>query len=130
MSNKVIVMHAGQKVCFAAKGRRAEHVLYARCDGERIRFTTKGKPLARIAGKGMAARVAEPVPDGRRDTFVLEELADGDTVQLTTPREDQRTCVYLEAIRGRIHLVGGASLIERIEGEGLRRYVEDEPEEE
>lgn len=126
MSNKVIVMHAGQKVCFAAKGRRAEHVLYARCDRSRIRFTTKGKPLARIAGKRMAEKLAEPVDDGRRDTFVLEELADGDTVQLTTPEHDQRTCVYLEAIRGRIHLVGGADLIERIEGDGLRRYLETE----
>jgi hypothetical protein len=128
MANKVIVMHTGQKVCFAAKGSRADHVLYARLDRTRIRFTTKGKPLACIAGKGMAEKVAEPVPDGRRDTFVLEELADGDAVQLTTPEEDQRTCVYIEAIRGRLHLIGGSSLIDRIEGEGLRRIVEQDEE--
>jgi len=125
MPNKVIVMRY-EKIAFAARARQREDVLYAKGDGRRIAFTTKGKPLGSIAGKGMADKVVEPIPDGTRETYVLELLDDGDIVQLTTPAEDQRTCIYLEAIGGRLHIVGGASLIARIEGDGLRRIVEKE----
>src|SRR5688572_24078510 len=126
MSNKVIVMHAGRKVAFATRQRQREHVLYAKGVRDRIAFTTKGRPLGRIAGKGMAGKVSEPVPDGNRETYVLELLDEGDTVQLTTPAEDQKTCIYLEAVRGSIHLVGGSILIERIEGRRLARVLEPE----
>lgn len=129
MPNKVIVMSYHKKVAFATRLRQREDVLYAKGDGDRISFTIKGKPLGRIAGKGMAEKVIKPIPDDTRETFVLEILDDGDTVQLTTPAEDQRTCIYLEAVGGRLHLVGGASLVASIEGKGLRRIVEKDEEE-
>src|SRR5512147_2557470 len=126
MSNRVIVMRTGQKVAFAISHKAREHVLYASREEGGIVFRLKGAPLTRIAGKGMADRIAAVRPSSRRDTYALELLGEGDTVQITTPAEDQVTCVYLEACRNGIALVGGASLVSRIEGDGLAQVVESD----
>ncbi|HSD12548.1 MAG TPA: hypothetical protein VLC10_03240 [Patescibacteria group bacterium] len=126
MANRIIVMRTGQKVAFAIADKSREHVLYAGREEGGIVFRMKGAPLSRIAGKGMADRIAAVRPSSRRDTYALELLREGDTVQITTPAEDQVTCVYLEACRDGIALVGGASLVARIEGDGLSRIVDSD----
>lgn len=124
MSNRIIVMRTGQKVAFAIADRTREHVLYASREEGGIVFRMKGAPLSRIAGKGMADRIAAVRPSTRRDTYALEILGEGDTVQITTPSDDRVTCVYLEACRDGIALVGGASLVARIEGGNLSQIVD------
>ncbi len=124
MSNRIIVMRTGQKVAFAIADKSREHVLYASREEGGVVFRMKGAPLSRIAGRGMAGRIAAVRPSSRRDTYVLELLAEGDTVQITTPAEDQVTCACLEACRDGIALVSGVSLVARIEGNGLSRIVD------
>ncbi|MBI2120657.1 MAG: hypothetical protein HYT94_03490 [Parcubacteria group bacterium] len=46
-------------------------------------------------------------------------VTEDELVRLTVSGEEGRTCVYLTIFNGRIVFTGGASIIERIEGEGM-----------
>lgn len=54
---------------------------------------------------------------------VVVVVKDGDLVYLTVPHAEGKTCVYVTNENGKIVLTGGASIIKRIEGEGMKEKV-------
>lgn len=50
-------------------------------------------------------------------------VTEDEPVRLTVPGEVGRTCVYVSILDGRLVFTGGASIVERIEGEGMSKKV-------
>ena len=123
---EVVLMTPGRRVAFSFPATGRERVLYVhRPHSGGLRIRAKGPIIGAIRGPGFAAKVQPPVPSTQRDTYVLIELADGDLLRLATPESRGIACVYLDAIDGAVHLIGGSSLVDVIEGDGLAPLVED-----
>lgn len=53
------------------------------------------------------------------------KLEDGDCIPVLVPASENRTCVYLEVdIDGKLIIIGGASIISSIEGEGMKEKIQ------
>jgi len=46
-------------------------------------------------------------------------------IQITVPGQEGQTCVYIGQYEGMLHVVGGASIIERITGTGMKDVLQD-----
>ena len=53
-------------------------------------------------------------------------LEEGDQMQLTTSSNELLTCVWLDVVNGAFEIVGGDSIIRRIEGKDLARRLKCE----
>lgn len=54
-------------------------------------------------------------------------VQEGETLMLTTPEgvgKGENTCVYVSCEGGKLVFVGGSSIVERIEGEGMLEKVQ------
>jgi len=50
-------------------------------------------------------------------------VEDDVTIMLTVPGAVGKACVYVSLERGRLVFAGGSSIVERIEGEGMKKKV-------
>lgn len=75
-------------------------------------------------------RRKKDVEFGAKDKYPIfnVELRDDESVQLLVPASDGRTCVHLEVISGKLHITGGASIIDSIDVEGYARIPGYKPE--
>jgi len=57
----------------------------------------------------------------QKDNVVVVE--EGKEIRLTVQGAQGITCIYVRAENGKLVLTGGASIVERIEGEGFRGKI-------